>query len=264
VVPEPNAVADAAARSPLREGPSFSELADADELRFRDEIEDYPDPLVNVPAFIEGKELPAKLAFALREAGLRPRGTVVELGAGTCWLSATLAREPGVERVVAVEFSHRRLVDLAPVAIAHLDAPAERIERVHADFHNTGLEPGSADFVITDSAFHHSHDPEGLARIAFDLLAPGGTFVLFREPSLSLLRRTRDHGEEGLHGGFEHEYFPRGYLRLLRSAGFAASRHRAAAGFRRPRLRALLRPPLSWLNGIAYSEFTYVGVKPGA
>lgn len=261
VPPAPDAVAEAARRSPLTLGPGFTALADRDELRYREDIEDYPDPARDVPAFIESKELVRKLDWALDRAGLRPAGVVVDLGAGSCWLSAHLARRPEVERCIGVEFSERRLRDLAPVAIAHLGAPPEKIERRLADFNAPGLEDGIADFVFTDAAFHHASDPVALGRVAHALLRPGGTFVLHREPTLSLLRRSRDHGIEGEHGDFEHEYTRRGYARHLREAGFEPRSVPAAGGFASSRQRALLRPPLSWLNGIAFSEYLYAGVR---
>ncbi len=255
-------MADAAVRSPVRYGVGPSELADLDELRFREEIEPIGDPVGDVTAWIERKELPQKLEYALERARLRPAGTVVELGAGTCWRGATLARRVEVERVIAIEFSQRRLVELAPIAMAHLEAPAEKIERVVADFYAHGLDDGSADYVFMDAAFHHASDPVRLAGIAFRLLRPGGIFVLHREPTLSLLRRTRSHGIEGEHGSFEHEYDWWRYLRFLRAAGFHAYKAPAALGFRSRAERAKLRPPLAWLNGLAFSVFTYVGRKP--
>lgn len=260
--PSPEAVAAAAERSPLRLGPALSALADLEELRYREEIEPYPDPVAAVVAMIEGKELPRKLAYALGEAGVEPSGTVVDLGAGTCWLAGTLARRPEVERVIAVEFSARRLSDLAPIALAHVGAPAEKVERVVADFYEHGLGSGFADLVTMDAAFHHAADPARLARVAHGLLRPGGRLLLFREPTLSLLRRSRPHGEEDSHGAFEHEYHAAEYLRFLREAGFRARKARAAGGFASARARALLRPPLSWLAGIAFSEYSYVGRKP--
>jgi SAM-dependent methyltransferase len=260
--PSADAIARAQRDSALRLGPERSGLADSNELRFREEIEPYPDPLQNVPAFIEHKELPRKLRYALERARIRPAGTVVELGAGTCWLAASLANEPAVRRVVAVDFSRRRLEGLAPIAIAHLGAPAAKIERVVADFYNHGLGEAFADFVFTDASFHHATDPIRFARVAFDLLRPGGSVVLFREPSLAVLRRTRDHGIEDQHGAFEREYFPSQYLEHLRAAGFEARKAPAAAGWRRFRTRAILRPPLSWLNGFLFSEYTYIGRKP--
>lgn len=255
-------VARADTSSPLVVGPGLTAAADRDELRYRERIERYPAPLEDVPRFIDGKELPRKLAFALRAAGLRPHGELVELGAGTCWLSAELAKLPGVRRIRAVEFSERRIAELAPIAIAHLGAPAEKIERHVADFYDHGLEPGGADFVFMDAAFHHAREPERLARVAWELLRPGGAFVLFREPTIAALRRGRDHGDEGRHGTFEREYTAAGYLALLRAAGFDPRRHPAAGGWRSLRTRATLVPPLAWLNGILFAEFTYVGRRP--
>jgi SAM-dependent methyltransferase len=259
--PSPTAIADAARDSPFRVGGPFSPLADADELRYREDVEDYPDPPRDVVRFIDGKELVQRLEDSLERAGIRPAGTVVDLGAGTCWLSAALARRPEVERVIAVEFSRKRLEELAPVAIAYLEAPGRKIERVLADFYRPGLEPAIADMVFVDAAFHHAAEPVALARVAHDLLKPGGTLFLHREPTLALLRRTRDHGAEGRHGSFEHEYFSRGYLEQLREAGFRPRKVPAAASFRGGRARAIMRPPLSWLNGIVWAEYTYVGER---
>jgi len=257
-------VARADAASPLLVGPGLTELADRDELRFREQIEQYPAPLADVPRFIDDKDLPRKLAFALGAAGIVPHGEVVELGAGTCWLSAELAKRPEVGRVRAVEFSERRIGRLAPIAIAHLAAPAEKIERHVADFYDHGLEVAQADFVFMDAAFHHAREPMRLACIAWDLLRPGGELVLFREPTIAALSRRRDHGVEGRHGDFEHEYTAAGYLELLRGAGFEPRRHPAAGGWRTLRARATLVPPLAWLNGILFAEFTYVGRRPAS
>lgn len=254
---------DAGRLSPLRETGRLSELADLDELSFRDEHEVFDDPARDVVAWIERKELVRKFEDALTQTGVEPAGTVVELGAGSCWLSGLLAKRATVERVIAVEFSRRRLVDLAPFALAHVDAPAEKVERLLADFYDHSLDDGIAELVVMDAAFHHAADPERLCRIAYDLLAPGGHFLLHREPTLSLLRRTREKGVEDEFGDFERGYDWWTYLRLLRDAGFEARKVPAAHGYTAVRDRARLHPPLSWLNGTIYSVFTYVGRKPG-
>ena len=251
-----------AARAQLNFGPSYSSLADIEEHRFREELDplnrDAPSEVVR---FIEGKELGRKLHYALTNAQVRPHGTIVELGAGTCWLAATLVRDFPVDRVIAVEYSERRLRELAPIAIAHVGADPRKIERRVADFFNHGIPNQTADFVFTDAAFHHAQDPVRLARVAYELLRPGGSFVLFREPSLAALRRRRDHGVEDEHGSFEREYFPRQYLAMLRVAGFTARKAPSSGGFAMLRARALLAPPLRWLNGILFSEFVYVGER---
>ena len=258
-VPSAAAVEAAAAASPLQVGPGLSEHADLDELRYRNEVEDHGDPREAIPAWLDRKQLVPRLEYALRRAGVEPSGVVVELGAGSCWLAAWLARRPQVTTAIGVEFARHRLERLAPAAIAALEAPAEKVQRVVADFYAHGLPDESADLVIMDAAFHHAADPVRLAGVAHALLRPGGRFMLFREPTLSLLRRRRDHGVEDEHGSFEHEYDAGEYLRFLEQAGFAAAKAPAAGGFRTTRQRALLRPPLAWANGVLFSEYTYVG-----
>jgi SAM-dependent methyltransferase len=258
--PTADAVAAAAAGSPFEVGPAFSALADADELRFRDEIE--PELKGDgILAWLARKELLEKLDYALTSARLEPAGTIVELGAGSCWLSAALSALPGVERAIGVEFSRRRLEELAPVAIAALGAPPEKVTRVLADFNEPGVADGSADLVVFDSAFHHAADRLHVAKVARRLLRPGGKLLLFREPTLALLRRNRDHGIEDEYGSFESEDTRRGYLRTLREAGFEAARAAPAAGSLRERT-FLLKPPFSWLNGIAFAEYVYVASAP--
>ena len=256
------AIAEARRSSPLTVRAELSELADREELHFREVVEPIDDPSRHIPAWIDSKELPRLLEDALRRARLEPRGTIVELGAGTCWLGATLARRPTVERVISIEFSRRRIEEFAPVAIAHLGAPPEKIQRVVADFYAHGLDDEIADMVFTDAAFHHAANPERLAGVAFRLLKPGGAFVLHREPTLSLLRRKRPHGLEGEHGEFEHEYDWWKYLRFLRAAGFEPYKVGVPSGYGSRLLRARFRPPLSWLNGITSSSYAYVGLKP--
>lgn len=262
-MPAAEAVGVAGSDSPLRAGPPFSESVDLEELAFREDAEPYPEPLHDVPRFIDSKLLPEFLERVLRTTGIAPKGVVVELGAGVCWLAAALAGRPEVARVTAVEFSRRRLQDLAPIAIAHLKAPAGKVERVVADFHAPGLEDGCADLVVTDAAFHHAANPGRLAQVAYRALSPGGIFLMMREPTVTRIRSRRDHGLEGDYGDFEREYSRSEYLSFLRRAGFEAKSYAAPGNLGTWRGRAILRPPFSWLNGIAFSEYVYVGRKQG-
>lgn len=247
----------------MRAGPQFTEAVDLAELTFREDIEPYAEPLRDVPRFIDSKRLPEFLELVLRSTGIVPTGVVVELGAGVCWLAALMARSPEVTRVVAVEFSRRRLEELAPIAVAHLKAPASKVERIVADFHAPGLQDGSADLVVTDASFHHAANPQRLTQVAYRALRPGGIFLLMREPTVTCIRTRRDHGLEGDHGDFEREYERGQYLAFLRAAGFRSHSYAAPGDLGTRRGRAILRPPISWLNGIAFSEYSYVGWKPG-
>jgi SAM-dependent methyltransferase len=254
-------IAAAAARSPLVHGPAFSELADAAELEFRQEHEPY-DGLEVAEIFFRRKRVLEYLDHALERTGIAPAGVVVELGAGSCWLSAALSCFDAVERVVAVEFSERRLVSYAPLMLATLGAPAEKVQRRLADFYAHGLPPGSADLVLMDAAFHHASRPERLAEVIFELTRPGGSVLLLREPTLTFVRRSRDHGIEAEHGDFEHEYRRRQYVGFLEDAGFDA-RSVGVRWFHAGGLRRLVyRPPLTRLSGPLRGHYVYVGRKP--
>jgi len=259
--PDDPRIAEADRRSPVVVALELSEHADLDELRFREEVEPYENGLEAALGFCTRKNVLPYLDNVLEQTGVRPAGTVVELGAGSCWLSAAMACLPEVERVVAIEFSERRLRTIPPASIALLDAPAEKIERRVADFYASGLEPGSADLVLTDAAFHHAADPVRLGRVAFDLLRPGGQFLLLREPTLAALRRTRDHGIEGQHGHFEHEYHHREYVDLLRQAGFEARALPVRWFYTEWWRKVFYRPfavPIAYLRG----SFVYLGTRP--
>lgn len=252
----------AAADSPFVDALELSEHADTDELRYREEIEPGDDGVAAAAGFFRKKRVLEYLDNVLERTGVRPAGTVVELGAGSCWLSAALACLPGVDRVIAVEFSRRRLTAIAPASLALLDAPAAKVERRLADFYAHGLEPGVADLVVVDASFHHASDPALFAGVIFDLTAPGGTVLLLREPTLALLLRSRDHGLEGAHGDFEHEYTKDEYVEFLTGAGFdaraVAVRWFYASGWR----RLVYRWPLTLLSGPLRGYYAYVGRRP--
>ena len=213
-VPTAAEIAEAARRSPLRER-ALTEHADLEELHYREEVEELHDPGADSVRHWEQKELLRKLSDALRRTGIEPHGTVVEMGAGSAWLSAALATIPAVDRAIAVEFSRKRLVDYAPLAIAYLGAPPEKVERVVADFYDPGIEPGTVDLVVMDAAFHHASEPQLLTNLMAGLLRPGGSLLLFREPTLSWLVRDRGVCVEDEHGDFERGYTWREYVAFL-------------------------------------------------
>lgn len=259
--PRDRRIANAARQSPLRTETSVSGLADLDELRYREDVEPYANGLDASLGFIRRKRLLEYLDNALDRTGVVPSGVVVDLGAGSCWLSAALACLDEVERVVAVDFSPRRLTEIAPASIALHQAPAAKIERRVADYYQTGLEREVAELVVMDAAFHHASDPTRLAEVAFDLLRPGGTFLLLREPTLTRLHRSRDHGLEGRYGDFEHEYHEREYLGFLQSAGFDASRVAVRSAYPSRWRRALYRGPVALLIAELRGGYVYVGRK---
>ena len=261
--PDDRRVRDAAERSPLVLGPRYSELADREELVFWEEVEDFGHGLDSAYGFFRQKRVLDFLDYALRRCRIEPAGTVVELGAGSCWASAALSCFPDVERVVSVEFSRRRLTEIAPASFAILSAPAEKIERRLADFYAHGLPAGSADLIVMDAAFHHAADPARIADVLFDLTKPGGSVMLMREPTLNFLKRSRDHGITDDHGSFEREYYRPQYLAFLREAGFSARSVGVRWFHSSPWRRAIYHPPITYLSGPLRGHWVYLGEKLG-
>jgi SAM-dependent methyltransferase len=262
--PDDPRIVAAAERSPLVLGPQFSDHADRQELVFWEDVEDFGNGLASAYGFFRQKRVLDFFDYALRRCGITPAGTVVELGAGSCWASAAVACFPEVERVVAVEFSRRRLTEIAPASMAVLSAPAEKIERRLADFYAHGLPDGTADLVIMDASFHHAADPARMGRVLFDLTKPGGAVMLMREPTLNFLKHTRDHGITDDYGDFEREYYAPEYLAFLRGAGFEA-RSVGVRWFHSSRWRrAIYHPPITFLSGLLRGHWVYLGRKPSS
>jgi SAM-dependent methyltransferase len=260
--PDDPRIAEAAVRSPLVVGPQFSDQADSQELVFWEDVEDFGSGLASAYGFFRQKRVLDFFDYALRRCRVEPAGTVVELGAGSCWASAAVACFPAVERVVAVEFSRRRLTEIAPASMAILSAPAEKIERRLADFYAHGLGDGTADLVIMDAAFHHAADPARIAHVLFDLTKPGGSVMLMREPTLNFLKHTRDHGITDDYGNFEREYYRPQYLAFLREAGFDARSVGVRWFHSSPVRRAIYHPPITFLSGVLRGHWIYLGHKP--
>src|SRR5688572_14091585 len=90
-------IAAAARASPLVDVLELSPSADRDELRFREHVESYASGLDASLGFFRRKRVLEYLDHVLRRTRIRPHGVVVELGAGSCWLSAAMTRFPEVE-----------------------------------------------------------------------------------------------------------------------------------------------------------------------
>jgi ubiquinone/menaquinone biosynthesis C-methylase UbiE len=101
---------------------------------------------------------------------------VVDLGAGTGYLSLQIAREIPRGHVVAVDLSEdmlARLRDRARVA-----GLSDRVQTVCAEAAFTSLADESADRVVSSSLLHEVPDPGAVLAEAARLLRPGGRLVL--------------------------------------------------------------------------------------
>lgn len=95
-------------------------------------------------------------------------GTLLEVGAGFGTFCQVVRDQGAFQRIIALEPSP----DLAATI-------AERgIEVIAAPFEKHGLEPGSVDVIASFEVIEHLFSPEEFARIAAELLRPGGLAIV--------------------------------------------------------------------------------------
>jgi SAM-dependent methyltransferase len=207
--------------------PHLSPHANVRELKYRDDIQRLSD---SAAGFVNKVRASGRLRLLpyLREHDIaKPSGNVLEIGAGSGWLSAELSKLSAVEAVTTVDFSNWLVNDVMPEVFGMLGAASEKITRRMGDFHDMPfLAPASFDWVFADSALHHATDVHRLLAEICRVLKPDGRLVGLREPVRPLfawkLKHTRQDTVDALHehGVEEPLYSRREWSAFFRSAGF--------------------------------------------
>jgi SAM-dependent methyltransferase len=214
----------------------YSESTDAQHEAFMREIEAY---------FLSYANL-----LERRLAGTT--GVVVELGAGSCGLSACASRLRSARKVVAADISMVRIDSLLQRSVATLKGDISRINTIACDFNERlPFEDGSVDAILFDAALHHARSIWGLLAECRRIIKPAGVLIAQRESYLSPLRARRQlrallQTPEVSAKVSENMYLREQYTYYLEVSGFAPSFH----PFSPSRLKRLLRP----LNGRLFSD----------
>jgi len=157
------------------------------------------------------------------------RGKVLELGAGSCWLSSELSRKEPVTEVFSLDMSEQLLTVVAPQVMEYLGADISKITRIVGDFNDLSIFGNSTiDFVLFDAALHHI--PLNSYREVFSeihrVLKPTGQVIAIREPFLSLIPLV-SHVQcytfgryEKKYGVTENTFSKNQWMRLLTKHGF--------------------------------------------
>jgi ubiquinone/menaquinone biosynthesis C-methylase UbiE len=127
---------------------------------------------------------------------------ILDLGAGTGWLSYRLARR--TNRPVAVDILDDRRDGLA-AAGHYFTTLAEPFPLVEAEFDRLPFADGQFDLAAFNSSFHYSTDYAQTLTEALRCLRPGGMIVILDSP----IYRSREHGEkmrEERHHSFQAQY----------------------------------------------------------
>lgn len=167
---------------------SLDSLINQRELNYREKIQPFETTFGTVENWISAMRVEKYgIPDFLRSKGICFKGSILELGAGSCWLSALLSKCPDVQEVYALDFSRRILVEIAPAVIDYLHGDADKIVRVRGSFYDLVRLGKKFDFVVCDETLHHADHPCRLFSQISHVLKDHGLIVSMREPIASTL-----------------------------------------------------------------------------
>lgn len=179
-------------------------------------------------------------------------GKVVELGAGSCGLSACLSRLSNVTHVYAIDISLARMEKMINLSCEILGGNKIKIEPIASDF-NTRLpfDDESLDVVLFDAALHHSRNMWHLLAECNRILKKGGGLVAQRESYLSAMRAKKQlacllQTPEVSSNVSENMYLKEQYEYYLTVNGFSVEFIR--------RTQSKLKKKLAPLNGFLFCD----------
>lgn len=243
----------------------LSDLANRDELNYREKIQPREAAFSSVDSWearIRGDNRLAILPW-LQARGVSPRGEGLDLGSGSCWLSAQLSTLPAVEQVHAVEFSDWMLTQIAPGIIERLGGDEAKITLHIGDIHCLSMfEDESLDFITASAVLHHASDLGQIMRECRRVLRHSGLFLAILEPAIPkvITPFTRGLSEEHFgeaerqHGVKDQTFYEWEWREAYDQAGFDVRFLNMVIRTVSWRSRLVRSTPLRWANGLLFWE----------
>lgn len=206
------------------------------------------------------EDFPKFIPFLTKKCGLEFRGRVLEIGAGTAWLSAELSKLPKVVEIVVTDFSPELLREQVPKTFKLLKAHEGKITRTPADFHKLDFPNNHFDFVVCSAVLHHAVNVPAVLRELRRVLKPGGQVVAIREPVWPLMKRKPRSKVEARRAG------SRGAVKVYRLQEYRDFFMRAGLELepRRVNLSSGMRYFFNEVvNGLTHARYAFVATKRG-
>jgi ubiquinone/menaquinone biosynthesis C-methylase UbiE len=206
------------------------------------------------------RELPRFVQFLIEKCGLEFRGRVLEIGAGTAWLSAEISKLPRVVEVYATDLRPNVLLEQAPPVFEALGAHTAKIIRMPADCHQLRFPQNHFDAVVCSAVLHDAANLVQVLREAKRVLKPGGRLVAIREPVWPLVKLKSRAGvlaRLAAKGKKQRFYTLSDYKEFFKQAGLPleVKRVNTSSGFKYY-LNAVV-------NGLTHARYAFIGTKRG-
>ncbi len=117
------------------------------------------------------------------------KGKVLDIGGGTCWLTAKLSLLPEVEQVYTVDLSEQFLKTTGTRIIKTLGGDTSKINFIISDFNQIPLPDESVDCAILFASIHHSLSPIKTLHEVGRCLKKGGSILIFENPPAAIKMR---------------------------------------------------------------------------
>ena len=195
------------------------------------------------------------------------RGNILEIGAGSGWLSSYLSKNSKIQKIYALDFSLVALQKSFPIVANWLHADWNKIIRVQGDFHNLPFKEKSFDFVLCDAALHHSNDPAIILREVKRVLKPNGVFLATSEPVTSKWREKKQKKNFGKYekkfGVNENIFAPDEWKNFFQKGGLKLEFIPYIFREHASKLTNFIKKytPLRFFNGYLFFNYIFLSVK---
>lgn len=184
-------------RLPRPEDPEFREMQNYESGRAEAAASTIPgphqEPWLNVLSFHEPGARPSlEQALATEPIRQRMTGKIVDLGAGTCWVTAELSKLDSVDEVVAVDLSPVFFQQVGTRMIRELDGNVDKIRFVAGTYEEVPEPDGTFDVALLIASIHHAIAPLRVLLEARRLLRQGGLLLMIENPCQPLPSRSGD------------------------------------------------------------------------
>jgi ubiquinone/menaquinone biosynthesis C-methylase UbiE len=206
------------------------------------------------------EDSPKYIAFLTGQCRLEFRGRILEISAGSAWLSAELSKLPRVVQVIATDPSPRLLKERAPKVFKLLHAHTDKITRMPADGHSLDFPANHFDFVVCSGVLHRAANIVQVLREAKRVLKPGGQLVAIREPVWPLVKiksRSKMLAKLIATGVDDRFYTLADYKEFFKQAALPLQVKRVNLS------RGFKYYVNKLINGLTHARYAFVGTKRG-